>query len=138
MPAPGVMFSIDHDLTLVRAAGVTHLVTLTEFPLPAEALRRHGLVALFFPISDLGIPSPPQVKDLCVRVAGLLQQGSVVAYHCKAGLGRTGTMLAAQLIFEGMSSAAALALVRTAEANFVQSSQQEQFLARFEQWLRAH
>ena len=74
--------------------------------------------------------------ELAANVAGLIARQQAVAFHCKAGLGRTGTMLAAQLIWEGMDARSALGRVRTVEPGWVQSEKQLQFLSRYEQWLR--
>jgi atypical dual specificity phosphatase len=66
----------------------------------------------------------------------MLAAGRAVGFHCKAGLGRTGTMLAAQLIWEGTDAATALSQVRTVEPGWVQSDRQALFLRQFEDWLQ--
>lgn len=138
MPAPGLTNDIDYDLQLVRATGVSCLVTLTAETLPSESLRQHGLRSLYFPIGDMDVPSNERAAELCARVAGLLERKQVIAFHCKAGLGRTGTILATQLIWEGAEARAALAQVRTVEPGWVQSDKQLVFLTQFEKWLRSH
>ncbi|MFO0579831.1 MAG: ATP-binding cassette domain-containing protein [Polyangia bacterium] len=138
MPAPGVFADVEYDLDLIRSAGVTYLVTLTTTPLPAELLRRHGLQGLFFPIEDMDAPSLEAAGSLCEEVAALRARGEVIGFHCKAGYGRTGTMLAAQLIWEGADAAAALAAVRAVEPNWVQSPQQERFLVNLAARRRNH
>ena len=56
-----------------------------------------------------------------------------IAVHCKAGIGRTGTVLAAWLIREGgLSADAAIKRLRTIKSTYVQSEVQEQFLDLFE------
>jgi len=56
--------------------------------------------------------------------------------HCRAGLGRTGTMLAAVLIAEGLAALDALEAVRRVQPRFVQSQTQLDFLERFERFVR--
>ena len=138
MPAPGLTNDIDYDLQLVRATGVSCLVTLTAETLPSESLRQYGLRSLYFPIGDMDVPSNERAAELCARVTGLLEKKQVIGFHCKAGLGRTGTILATQLIWEGAEARAALAQVRTVEPGWVQSDKQLVFLTQFEKWLRSH
>ena len=138
MPAPGMASDIGYDLDLIRQAGVSHLVSLTTQPLAGDVLRKHGLSGIHFPVKDMDAPRSEQAAELADRIAGLLAEGAVIGFHCKAGLGRTGTMLAAQLVWEGDAAEAALKKVRVIDPNWVQSEKQEQFLARYEQWLRTN
>lgn len=137
MPAPGLTTDIGYDLDLIRSTGVTHLVTLTMEPLPKEPLVQHGLQSIFFPIEDMDAPTEEQAAKLCAQVQTLLGQNQVLGFHCKAGLGRTGTMLASYLVWEGVAPEAALQQARTVEPNWVQSAKQESFLMRFAAWLRS-
>lgn len=134
MPAPGMTADLEYDLDLIRGTGVTCLVTLTMTPLPAEVLRQHGLQSLFFPIEDMGAPTLEAAAKVCDQITELLAQGQVVGFHCKAGYGRTGTMLASQLIWEGADAKTALAQVRAIDPNWVQSDSQENFLGRLAVW----
>ncbi len=130
-PEPGILFDIDYDLTLLRSAGITMLVTLTEQPLPESLLETHGLKSLFFPIVDMNVPSCRATEDLCALVEIALERGEVIAFHCKAGLGRTGTLLVSYLIWEGAPPSEALEVARSIEPGWVQSSIQEQYLFEF-------
>lgn len=131
-PEPGVMHDLDYDLSLLRAAGITLLVTLTETPLDDEALDAQGLKSLFFPIVDMHAPSQRAAFDLCGLIDFQLTRGERIAFHCKAGLGRTGTLLCSYLIWKGESAESALRRARRVEPAWVQSREQEQFLSDFE------
>lgn len=138
LPAPGAMNDVEYDLDLIRGAGVDVLVTLT-FERPALAIMdKIGLKSLYCPMEDMSVPSCEAAAELCKNVSAYLAKNQAVAYHCKAGLGRTGTMLATQLIWEGADARSALDRVRSVEAGWVQSGAQEQFLQRFERWMNDH
>jgi atypical dual specificity phosphatase len=136
MPAPGMTNDLAYDLDLIRNAGVSWLVTLTHEPLPADEVARHDLRGIQFPIVDMDVPTEESAARLCAQVAELVGQGQAVGFHCKAGLGRTGTMLACQLIWEGTTAAAALRDVRAVEPGWIQSEKQVAFLGQFEEWLK--
>jgi atypical dual specificity phosphatase len=113
------------------------LVTLTEQPIPETLLEPHGLKSLYFPIVDMNVPSCRATEDLCSLVELALERGEVIAFHCKAGLGRTGTLLVSYLIWEGAPPAEALAVARTIEPGWVQSDIQEQYLFQFAEYCRS-
>lgn len=136
-PMPGVVHPIDYDLAALKAVGVTCLITLTEDDLPQDALARHGLRNVHLPIRDRESPTLAQTTMLLMRMDALLRRGEVLAAHCLAGLGRTGTVLAAWLVREGLTAPEALRRVRRIEPQFVQTLEQESFLQRYEDNLLA-
>ncbi|WP_422844180.1 ATP-binding cassette domain-containing protein [Acidovorax sp. M2(2025)] len=131
-PMPGVVNEIDLDLAALRRMGITRLITLTERDLPQAALQRHGLTNLHLPIRDHEAPSTGQIQMLLKRMETFLAQGEVLAVHCLAGRGRTGTVLAAWWIREGLTAQEALRRLRLRDARYVQSAEQEAFLQRYE------
>lgn len=131
-PLPGVYFDIDYDLKALRRVGVTTLVTLTETALDAAQLAPFGLKNIWEPIPDMAAPTLEQGVRICQKIEQALMQQEVVAVHCRAGLGRTGTALAAQLIWEGRPALEALETVRSIEPRWVQSPEQVAFLEAFE------
>ena len=120
------------DLAALKAVGVTCLITLTEGDLAQEPLARHGLKNLHLPIRDREPPTVPQITMLLIRMEALLKKGEVLAVHCLAGIGRTGTILAAWLVSNGLTAQEALRRVRRIEPKFVQTTEQEEFLQQFE------
>jgi atypical dual specificity phosphatase len=70
---------------------------------------------------------------LLVRMQKLIADGEVLAVHCKAGLGRTGAVLAAWLIREGgLTAEDSMGRLRRIEPGFIQSKVQEDFLHCYE------
>jgi atypical dual specificity phosphatase len=131
--APGVSAPIDYDLSLLARIGITQLITLTETDIDQEALRRYQLTNIHLPVFDHEAPSIGQTHMLLVRMQHLMEAGEVLAVHCKAGLGRTGVILAAWMIREGgLTAMDSMARLRKIEPGFIQSSEQEEFLHRYE------
>lgn len=130
-PRPGIIDDLEHDLAALRSVGTTVLVTLEQEPPPIEALTRAGIRSLHVPIEDMRAPSIEAARRHCTQVAALVAAGEVVVVHCRAGLGRTGMMLAAQLVHEGASAIEALESARRIEPRWVQSDEQVAFLERF-------
>lgn len=132
-PAPGVSAPIDYDLSLLARVGITRLVTLTETDLDQDVLQRHHLTNVHLPIFDREAPTVRQTHMLLVRMQKFIEAGDVLAVHCKAGLGRTGTILAAWLIRDGgLTAADSMARLRRIEPGFIQSKEQEEFLDHYE------
>jgi len=134
-PKPGIVQEIDYDLEALKRVGISTLVSLTTKPVDKEHLARYGIQGLWMPIKDMHAPTVEEAEKMCRTVAELMAHGQVVAYHCRAGLGRTGTMLASQLIMQGSSALHALEMVRRVESRWVQSADQVLFLERFEKFI---
>ena len=131
-PWPGVVHDMDADLKALSRCGVTMLITLTEKDFPQDALARHGLRNFHLPVYDHEPPTVAQIQMLLARMSAALRRGEVLAVHCLAGLGRTGTVLAAWLVREGLTAEEALRRVRLIDAQYVQSASQEALLHEYE------
>ena len=134
-PLPGVVNDTDVDMQALRRCGITVLVSLTETDIDQAALARNGLRNVHLPVHDREPPSVSQLQMLMLKMKRLLLAGEVLAVHCLAGLGRTGTVLAAWLVFEGITAEEALRRVREIEPQYVQSERQEQALLAYEAML---
>lgn len=134
-PLPGVYHDIDYDMKMLNKVGVTMLVTLTTRPVDQEALDRNNIKSTWHAIKDMQAPGLEQAITICQEIETLIRDGEVLAVHCRAGLGRTGTILAAYLIWEGSSALDALNTVRDVEPRWVQSDEQALFLEQFATYL---
>lgn len=134
-PIPGAACPVEHDLRALERVGVTLLVTLTEEALPEGALEEVGFDNIHFPIVDMKAPDIEAAAELCEHVANWMQNGGVVVFHCRAGMGRAGTMLCSMLVWSGHAADCALNWARTIYEKWVQSREQERFLESLEGWL---
>lgn len=136
-PRPGLLRDINLDLSALARVGITHLISLeSEFPATDnDLLQAHGITGSHLPIADMNVPAIEQAFECCKRVSQLIDQGQSIAFHCKAGLGRTGTLLVAYLIYSGQPAALALTTARAIEPRWVQSARQESFLNEFAEFL---
>ena len=111
------------DLRTLERAGVGALVTLTEqavWPEPPD------LRWLYLPVRDMTVPEPEQVDRFLEFVTAAEDDGLAAAVHCRAGLGRTGTMLACYLVSRGADPEDALEQVRRSRPGSVETAGQEQ------------
>ena len=134
-PLPGVFHPLDYDLDAVQRMGVTVLISLTREALEEEDLRVRGIRGISSPIPDMCAPGLTQAWGLCARIEQELDAGEVVAVHCRAGHGRTGTILACFCVWEGADPLDALEEVRAVDDRWVQSGEQEAFIERFGQFI---
>ncbi len=127
----GPLAALDADLAWLRERGIGAVLSMTETPLSAEALARHGLESLHVPVDDLTAPTPEQFDRALRFIDWQRVRGKPVVVHCKMGQGRTGVVLAAYLVRMGAAPAQALARVRTVCPGAVGVSEQERALDAF-------
>lgn len=132
-PMPGIVAPLEYDLSALRDVGITVLINLTERELPEETLAQYGIRSVQFKIEDRRAPPVMWIKMLLVQIDKLLAKGDVLAIHCLAGLGRTGTVLGAWLIKKGLTAEEALKRLRQIDAGYVQSKEQEDLLYMLEE-----
>lgn len=136
LPHPGSATELSDNLAWLSDQGIDAIVSLTEEPLPDESMAAHSLRSTHIPIPDGTAPTPEQIDEFIALVVAAKAQDESVAVHCLAGLGRTGTMLAAWSIYEGMSTEEALAKIREQRPGSVETTSQEEALLAYERRLR--
>ena len=131
LESDGAAAALDADLAWLREQGIGAVLTMTETPLDAEALARHGLEALHLPVEDMTAPTPEQFERALRFIDHHRVRGTPVVVHCLVGQGRTGVVLAAYLVRLGATPAQALAEVRAVCPGAVENPEQERALAAF-------
>jgi atypical dual specificity phosphatase len=128
---PDAVATIDGDLAWLRERGIGAVLSLTETPLPAEAIARHDFAYLHLPVPDMTPPLPDQFMAALLFLDRQRMAGRPAVVHCLVGQGRTGAILAAHLIRGGLDVATALARVRAVRPGAVENPAQERALAEF-------
>ena len=119
------------DLLWLRRNGIDMVISLTEDPLPRRYVNEAGMMAIHIPVADLEAPTGEQLQLAVDTIARAGQSGMAVAVHCTAGKGRTGTILAAYFVDQGLSADAAIKRVRNLRRGSVETLEQEQAIAEF-------
>jgi len=131
MQQAGLLGNAGEDIVALKALGVTTVVNLTERPLYSDELNAAGLQSVHFPIPDMGVPEFQPTVDLCRRISAWMELGRCTVLHCRAGLGRTGTIIACALVYRGEGAIKAIELIRKINPGYIQTDEQFAFVERF-------
>ena len=124
-PEPG-------ELPEIYKQGIRAIVSMEEYEQP-EIITQHRFEHLHVPIPDFTAPSISLLKRIVGFISSMNDKFKPVLVHCYAGIGRTGTVIAAYLITQGMDAESALLKVRARIPGAVQTLEQEHVLKVFEQ-----
>jgi protein-tyrosine phosphatase len=132
-PPPEV---VDAGANAWAESGVSVVVSLIEdWEIPKrapglyEALARHGMTLVRFPVPDFGAPSDIRAfADVLTDVQARLRSGQGVLAHCNAGLGRTAVLLAALLKGCGFEGDAVEEIRRIYQLRAMETPAQEAFV----------
>ena len=97
------------DLDAIRAQGIAAIVNLcAECYDLADSEKKAGFEVYFVPVVDEEAPVMEDLEEAVAWIVDRLQFGSKVLVHCRFGIGRTGTLVAAYLMSRGHSLKAAI------------------------------
>jgi atypical dual specificity phosphatase len=121
----------EDDLEWLRRQGIQLLISLAEDPPRRDWIEDASLLLFHVPVQDMDAPTQEQF-DLCLSaIDKALARNMGVAVHCGAGLGRTGTLLAAYLVHKGTSAQEAIERVRELKPGSIETPEQAAAIAEF-------
>jgi atypical dual specificity phosphatase len=119
--------------TELSVRGIGLLINLHEMVDPSDLLGRLNATSIHLPVHNSDPPSQAQLDAGVEAIRDAIQRGTRVAVHCGAGLGRSGTLLAAYLVSEGSSPDVAIEEVRRARPGAIETLEQERAVHTFAQ-----
>lgn len=97
------------DLEVVRNGGIAAIVNLcAECYDLADIEKNAGFEVFDIPVPDEAAPSLKELEEAVSWMAQRIGAGKRILVHCRFGIGRTGTLVAAYLMSEGLSFRQAL------------------------------
>jgi len=112
------------DLPVLERQGISAVLSLTEHS-PFSGDVPESITHLHLPVPDMTAPSRGVLDRAVAFLSAALTGGKGVLVHCGAGLGRTGTVLAAFLVAKGEDPGRAIRLVREARPGSIETFDQE-------------
>ena len=101
------------------------LVNLHERPDSPDLLAQLQAQTVHLPVPNSNAPTQDQLDQGVAAIGEALGTGTRVAVHCGAGLGRSGTLIAAYLVSHGSAPDEAIALVRSRRPGSIETAEQE-------------
>ncbi|HEX4589199.1 MAG TPA: dual specificity protein phosphatase family protein [Gemmataceae bacterium] len=119
------------EFAWLRQQGIQILLTLSEERPRRDWVDAAGLLVVHVPIIDMDAPTQEQLDRAASTLERARSQGMGVAVHCTAGLGRTGSILAAYFVAQGFTPTAAIARVRELRPGSIETPEQEVAIREF-------
>jgi atypical dual specificity phosphatase len=119
------------ELEWLRSQGIQILLSLTEEPPRRDWINQAGLMGYHVPIFDMEAPTPEQLHSCMSTIERANASNMGLAVHCTAGLGRTGTILAAYFVLKGATAEDAIARVRQLRPGSVETEAQSEAVVEF-------
>ena len=126
------------DLVIWQEEGIQSILNLLEdyYEDVVKDELRIGFKVLHSPIDDFGAPSLEQLQEIVQWIDDQIGSGTKVLVHCFGGIGRTGTVLLAYLIYQGDNLETAMEKVRKVGAQ-PQSPEQVNIINVFYTWMQS-
>lgn len=133
---PGQGGRLASALTTLRENEITSILSLSEDPLEKALLEEFDFQYLHLPLEDFTAPTLAQVETAMRFLNEQVDRGHGALVHCRAGIGRTGTILACFLVSRGWKAAEAIDAVRRKRPGSLEVLEQEEIVYEYARSLR--
>jgi protein-tyrosine phosphatase len=131
MPTEKELYEVAEDFDAVVV-----LVEEYELPYPIEEWEKRGVEVLHSPIPDFTAPSLEQLLKILRWIEERVKEDKKVLIHCMGGLGRSGTIATAWLMYsQGLPLRRALMKVRSLRPGAVETWEQMEVLKELDDFL---
>lgn len=130
--------ALAEDLAFLGRQGIKAILSVSETPLEANLVRKHGFSYLHVPIDDFTAPTIEKVEKCVGFIERMVSiEDRPVVVHCGAGCGRTGTILACYWVSRGISADEAIEMVRSARPCSIETESQKELIYQYEEHLKS-
>lgn len=105
-----------------------YILNISQYPRLAQ---QYGFIFYHFPIKDGNVPKENDLLTLIEIIETHLYDGHKILIHCKAGLGRAGTICACSLVKLGYNHEDAIFTTRQHRPKSIQNKKQEQCIENY-------
>ncbi len=132
MSYPGYGSNLQENLNILKEKGISAIVSFTEETLSEDILFQNGFEYLHIPVQDFSVPTIEQAHQTVEFVNKMIKEKRGVVFHCYAGQGRTGTMLACYFVSLGIPAQDAIFQIRNLRPGSIETTEQERFIFLYE------
>lgn len=119
------------EVAFLKSKGVGGIITLLDDEENHKLYEVSDMDFLWIPMKGGTAPEVEQVKEASEFISDINSKGKAVAIHCNNGRKRTGTMLAAQLVSQGMDGDQAIGKIQELNHEAQLNDLQKDFLRNF-------